>query len=187
MKSKIFIIIGSIITSISSIFIINDKYTEYNAGIESQKVLNLIEENSIINENNNELDTINIEGYNYIGTINIPTLNIDLPVMDTWDYNRLKKTPCLYYGNSIESMIICAHSYKTHFKNIGKLKQEDYIIFTDVHEKKYIYKVEEIEILSSTDVDKMINNNFNLTLYTCTSDGLNRITVRCNLINNLSF
>lgn len=187
MKSKIFIIIGSIITSISSIFIINDKYTEYNAGIESQKVLNLIEENSIINENNNELDTINIEGYNYIGTINIPTLNIDLPVMDIWDYNRLKKTPCLYYGNSIESMIICAHSYKTHFKNIGKLKQEDYIIFTDVHEKKYIYKVEEVEILSSTDVDKMINNNFNLTLYTCTSDGLNRITVRCNLINNLSF
>ena len=66
MKSKIFIIIGSIITSISSIFIINDKYTEYNAGIESQKVLNLIEENSIINENNNEDEDMNISSFDNI-------------------------------------------------------------------------------------------------------------------------
>ncbi len=183
MKSKIFIIIGSIVTFTSSLLIINDKYIDYNAGIESKKVLNLIEKVPIKDENNsNDLDTINIKGYNYIGTISIPTLNINLPVLDTWDYNRLKIAPCLYYGNSIENMIICAHSYRTHFKNIGKLKQGDYIIFTDVHENEYIYKVEEVEILSSADVDKMINNNFNLTLYTCTSDALKRITVRCNKV-----
>ena len=48
----------------------------------------------------------------------------------------------------------------------------------------YIYEVLEIEILKPTDVSKMIDNDFDLTLYTCTSDGLNRITVRCNQINN---
>ena len=32
-------------------------------------------------------------------------------------------------------------------------------------------------------VDEMINNDFDLTLYTCTTDGMNRITIRCNMIN----
>lgn len=188
MKSKTIIILGLIITTISSILIIKDKYNEYNAGKEAKKILNLIEKINIPTESNNkELDTVNIKGYDYIGTISIPVLEISLPVLDTWDYKRLKIAPCLYYGNSIENMIICAHSYKTHFKDIGKLKQGDYIIFTDIHENEYVYEVEEIEILSSTDVEKMINTNFNLTLYTCTNDAINRITVRCNLVNNLTF
>ena len=39
-----------------------------------------------------------------------------------------------------------------------------------------------IEILSPKDVKKMIDSPFDLTLYTCTSDNLNRVTVRLNRV-----
>lgn len=182
MKSKLCIIIGSFIITISLLLIINDKFTEYKAGINSKEILTIINEIESSNKNK-ALEKVTIKGHNYIGTITIPSLNISLPVLDTWNDNNLKIAPSLYYGSSIDKIIICAHSYKTHFKNIGKLKQNDYIIFKTIDDNEFIYKVEEVEILSQTDVDKMINNNFNLTLYTCTKDGTKRITVRCNLIN----
>ena len=40
-------------------------------------------------------------------------------------------------------MIICGHSYKKHFKYLSKLKQGDYVIFTDVLNNQYIYEVED--------------------------------------------
>lgn len=185
MKSKIFITLGLLLIIVSSIFITRDKIIEYEAGKTSKEILYAINNNDYeIKTNKEKMDTITIDGYDYIGSISIPAININLPVLDTWDYTRLNIAPCLYYGQLYtKNMIICGHSYKNHFKYLSNLKQGDYIIFTDVSEKKYLYEVEEILVLSSTNIDEMINNNFDLTLYTCTSDGLNRLTVRCNLID----
>ena len=47
---------------------------------------------------------------------------------------------------------------------------------------QFIYKVEVIEVLGPDDVTEMIENDFDLTLYTCTKDNLNRVTVRLNKI-----
>ncbi len=186
MKSKIFILIGIFLITVSSIFIVKDIIIEYNAGKKSDEILEEINNNTddIVIDKTKEMSTININGYDYIGTISIPAINIDLPVLDTWDYNRLNIAPCLYYGSIYtNNMIICGHSYKKHFKYLSNLKQGDYVIFTDVLNNKYVYEVEETLILSKTSVDEMINNDFDLTLYTCTSDGINRITIRCNMIN----
>ena len=57
-------------------------------------------------------------------------------------------------------MIICGHSYKKRFKYLSKLKQGDYVIFTDVLNNQYIYEVEETLVLPQTSVDEMINNDF---------------------------
>ena len=185
MKSKVFLIIGSLLICISFIFLLKDIIIEYNAGKKSMEVLNIINEKTNTMENisnDNEMQTIKIDGYDYIGTISIPSLNLNLPVLDTWDYDRLNIGPCLYYGSIYtNNLIICGHSYKKHFKYLGNLSQNDIVIFTDVFDNSYVYEVVEVEILSSTNVDEMINNDFDLTLYTCTSDSLNRITVRCNL------
>ena len=193
---KKLIIIGISLITLSLIMSIHNIYEEDLAGKKSANILNImketIEEN--IEENTQQINseikeetpqkTINIKGYDYIGTISIPTLNIELPVMSEYDYDRLKISPCRYYGNIYTNdLIICAHSYKTHFKNIDKLNQNDLIIITDITGEKYIYEVLEIEILKPTDVSKMIDNEFDLTLYKCTNDGLNRITIRCNKIN----
>lgn len=195
-KGKIFIVIGTILVLISLTMTIHNKYEEVEAGNDSKEALSLIktevEENNqddsmmqtlLSNNEVKEMKTTKINGYDYIGTITIPALKLELPVMSEYDYNRLKKSPCRYYGSVYTNdLIICAHSYRTHFKYLDKLKQKDLIAFTDIDGNNYFYEVLEIEILKPTDVEEMINNEFDLTLYTCTSDGNNRITVRCNRV-----
>ena len=103
--------------------------------------------------------------------------------MSNFDYERLNIAPCVYYGSlSTNDLIICGHSYKSHFKYLYNLNKNDRIVLTDAKGENHIYKVEVIEVLSPTDIEEMINNEFDLTLYTCTEDGLNRITVRCNRV-----
>lgn len=193
---KIFIIVGLFLITLSISIIINNRYDEYNAGIKSQEVLDTLKENynednlKVVNTITNEIKdmkTTNIDGYDYIGWITIPSLNLELPIMSEHDYTRLSIAPCRYYGSIYTNdLIICAHSYETHFKNIDKLNQNDLIIITDINGNIYKYEVLEIEILNPKEVSKMIDNNFDLTLYTCTNDGLNRITVRCNRIIDLA-
>ena len=183
-----YIVIGTILVTFSFILLVNNKIEEKNAEHISSNTLNIIKENlsevKPIVMNNDKMEVMNIEGHNYIGTIVIPSLNLELPVMEECNYENLKKAPCKYYGSIYTNdLIICGHSYKSHFKYLSNLNQNDKIVFVDANGIKHIYEVLEIEILNPKEVEYMINNNFDLTLYTCKSDGLNRLTVRCNRVN----
>ena len=192
-KGKAFIGIGVLLILVSLVITGFNKYEDLNAGKQAQAVLDVFK-NEVVTQNHvvdnlitnevKEMKTININGDEFIGTIKIPSINLELPVMSEYTYNKLKKAPCRYYGNLFTNdLIICAHAYETFFANLVYLKQNDLIIFTDVDGNNYVYEVLEIEVLKSTDVDKMINSDFDLTLYTCTYDNTGRVTVRCNRVN----
>ena len=191
-KGKLFIIVGVFLILISLTMTFYNKYEDLNAGKQARAALDVFKNEvvvqnhiveSLTTEEVKEMKTVNINGDDFIGTITIPSINLELPVMSEYSYSRLKKAPCRYYGNLFTNdLIICAHAYETFFANLIKLKQNDLIFFTDVDGNNYAYEVLEIEILKPTDVDKMVNNEFDLTLYTCTSDNMNRVTVRCNRV-----
>lgn len=127
-----------------------------------------------------EMTIVNIDGYDYIGVLSIPSLGIELPVMSDWDYSRLKIAPCRYYGSVFnDDLIIAAHNYSTHFKNIINLIPSDIVIFTDMNGLDHIYSVVCTDMIKPTDVSGMLDSGFDLSLYTCTQDGQMRITVRC--------
>ena len=46
-----------------------------------------------------EMISVGIDGQNYIGFIGIPALEIELSVMEDWDYEKLKIAPCRYSGS----------------------------------------------------------------------------------------
>ena len=192
-KGKILVIIGVFLILISLTMTIYNKYEDLKAGKDANETLNIIK-NEITSQKHvvdtlptdevREMKTININGDEFIGTITIPSINLELPVLSKFSNSNLKKAPCRYYGNLFTNdLIICAHAYETFFANLNKLKQNDLIIFTDVDGNIYTYEVLEVEVLKETDVDKMVNNEFDLTLYTCTYDNTGRITVRCNRVN----
>lgn len=179
-KALILIILGIIFIIVALGLIIYNNYVDNRAGQKSQEILTAIE-NSL---DDNDKDTITINGDEYFGIIEIPTINIKLPIMNDWNDKHLKISPCIYYG-SVETndLVICAHSYKSLFRYIKNLNQKDTVIITDINGEKYLYEVKVIEILSPTDVKDMIDSDFDLTLYTCTNDNQNRVTVRLNRIN----
>lgn len=126
------------------------------------------------------MTVIDIDGYGYIGYLSIPELELELPVMSEWDYDRLEISPCLYYGSvKTDNMIIAAHNYARFFRRLSELKPGDAVWFTDMDGIIYTYKVGDIEILSPTATEEMIVNDWDLTLYTCTFGGGSRVTVRC--------
>ena len=137
-------------------------------------------ENKVTDPFDEEMTVREIDGYGYIGYISVPALGIDLPVMSQWDYSRLKISPCRYYGSTkTDNLVIAAHNYKVHFGYIGNLKPGDYVIFTDMDAKVYNYKVDFVDVVLPTDVDKVIDSGDDLILYTCTYGGAKRIVVRC--------
>ena len=71
---------------------------------------------------------------------------------------------------------------KDVFGRIKYLNTDDILIFTDMNNNEYIFKVEMVEILEPDDVNEIIESQFDLTLYTCTKGGLNRVTVRLNRV-----
>lgn len=178
--AKKILIFGISLIALSFLLLIHFEWEEKYSKRESNNIMNkLIDEESKNEENN----LIVINDLEYIGYIVIPSLDLNLPVSKNFSYSSLKKTPALYYGSvKNNNLVICGHSYKSHFGYLYKLKKGDEIIFIDVNNNKYTYKVELVEELESTDIKKMIESDFDLTLYTCTKDGLRRVTVRCNRI-----
>lgn len=121
-----------------------------------------------------------INGNKYIGVIEIPAIDVYLPVINECTNTNLKKAPCCYYGSAYkDNMVIAAHNYKDFFGNLKELQYGDEIIFKDIDGNVFKYKVFEIEILNGKDVENMKNSNSDLTLFTCTYSGQSRITVRC--------
>lgn len=178
-KSKIsllLIITGSLLVSISLGLIIYNNYVDKLAGQESEKIVKIIEKQLHDNTETKKQIAFNND---YFGIIEIPSLNLKLPIMKEWSYDKLKTSPCIYYGSiKTNNLVICAHSYKSLFRYIKDLIPGDKIIITDIDGNKYLYEVKIIETLSPTSIKEMVESDFALTLYTCTNDNQNRITVR---------
>lgn len=122
---------------------------------------------------------IKVDGKLYIGILKIPAINLELPVMQDWNDSNLKIAPCRYKGSiATDDLIIAGHNYKRHFGPIGKLKKGDELIFTEVDGTKHYYVVSRIERIPGLDSPQMLAGNWDLTLFTCTSDKQNRYTVR---------
>jgi len=135
-----------------------------------------------------EMATVEIDGYAYIGTLSISRFGLELPVMSEWSYPGLKIAPCRYSGSVwTDDLVICGHNYDRHFGNLKNLEAGDTISFTDVDGNVFEYEVLEVTTLQPTDIEKMLGTDsgeeeWELTLFTCTIGGQARVTVRCSRV-----
>lgn len=127
-----------------------------------------------------EMPEKEIAGDYYIGVLEIPSLGISLPVIGEWDYDALQIAPCRYSGSAYTgNLVIAAHNYQTHFGRIKTLSSGDQVIFTDVKGRSFLYEVAAVETIQSTAVEEVLNEEWDLTLFTCTIDGFERVAVHC--------
>ena len=131
-----------------------------------------------------EMATVKVDGYDCIGILSVPVLDLELPVLTDWSYAKLKKAPCHYYGSYYEKdFVIAAHNYESHFGRLSQMQAGDIVIFTDVNGVDHYYEVALLETLPKEATLEMIASGFGLSLYTCTPGGSSRVTVRCNFIS----
>ena len=131
-----------------------------------------------------EMPTLEVEGNQYIGTLEIPALGLTLPLMSQWSYPKLRIAPCRHAGSAYqEGFVIAAHNYSSHFGNLNQLSSGDRIYFTDVTGNRFSYQVAEVEELNPTALEEMVSEGWDLSLFTCTLSGQARVTVRCEKIS----
>lgn len=128
-----------------------------------------------------EMTEVTIDGYNYIGYLLVPELELELPIMADWDYKRLKIAPCRYQGTvNGENLVLMAHNYERHFGKLSELMEGSQVIFTDMDGFSTFYEVTAKDVLVPTAVNEVTDSDFDLVLFTCTYGGKSRITIYCN-------
>ncbi|WP_297997564.1 sortase [Oscillibacter sp.] len=134
-----------------------------------------------------EMPTVEIDGYDYIGYLDIPSLELSLPVMSEWSYPQLKIAPCRYAGSVyLDDMILAAHNYDRHFGRLKNLEGGELVRFTDVDGNVFDFSVTELELLWPEQTEEMLSGEWDLTLFTCTLGGRQRVTVRCDRIEDMA-
>ena len=134
-------------------------------------------------EKGSAMATVLVDGDECIGVLSVPALELELPVLTDWSYNKLKKAPCHYYGSYHDkNFVIAAHNYQAHFGRLSQLQPGDTVMFTDVNGNVFCYEVVLQETLPPDATQAMITSGFDLSLYTCTLGGGSRVTVRCNTV-----
>ncbi|MDO5545364.1 MAG: sortase [Eubacteriales bacterium] len=132
-----------------------------------------------------EMPVETINGIDYIGVLQIPALELELPIISQWSYPNLKTAPCRYSGSAyLNDLIICAHNYASHFGNLKNLREGDLATFTDMDGNVFTYRLVEQEILLPAAVEEMESGDWDLTLFTCTVGGQSRVTVRFEIVTD---
>ena len=133
-----------------------------------------------------EMPTVEINGVEYIGTLAIPALGLELPIVSAWSDALLDLAPCRYTGSAyLDDLIIAGHNYRGHFGSLYRLAPGDAVQFTDTAGNVFSYGVSEIQELPGTALEEMEAGDWDLTLFTCTYGGQERFTVRCALAAGL--
>ena len=129
---------------------------------------------------NTEMPTTQIDGRSYIGRVDIPRLDLSLPVLAEWTEEGADIAPCRYRGSVYDgSLIIAGHNFASHFGNLGQLADGDTVTFVDVLGVAYHYVVLTAETIDGYDLRGMEEGEWDLTLFTCNFSGVERTTVRC--------
>jgi len=127
-----------------------------------------------------EMPTVTVDGREYVGYLNIPALDLMLPVLSEWSYEGLRIAPCRYSGSIyLDNMVICAHNYVNQFGKLVNLRPDDLIQFVDVDGNVFEYSVVELDEVNPYDTQEMKSGEYALSLFTCNFSGRMRTTVRC--------
>lgn len=124
------------------------------------------------------------DGRNYFGIIEIPELNLKLPVLSEYTDANMKTTPCVYAGSISENnLVIVGHNYDSQLAILNDLEADAKvnIKLTLLDGSTYTYTSFAMESLNPDQVDEMISGKWDLTVFTCSYSGENRIAMRCNM------
>ena len=131
-----------------------------------------------------EMPVVEEDGEDYVCVLDIPVLDLHLPVISELSYPALKKAPCRYEGSAYtDDLIIGAHNYKTHFGTLKVLEPGDEILLTDMDGNQFHYEVSKVETLDGGDLPGLESGDWDMTLFTCTIGGVSRVTVRCDKVS----
>lgn len=117
----------------------------------------------------------NGETYSIIGKLNIPSLNIEYPILSSTSTELLKISLTRYWGaypNEVGNMVVTGHNYKNNkfFGNLQKIQIGDIVKITDTTGQTLDYSVYDTNIIDPYDnscTSQLTDGHTEITLITC--------------------
>ena len=124
--------------------------------------------------------------YKSVGTINIPKINVNYPILSETSDALLKVSVCKFWGsdpNKVGNLCIAGHNYRNSrfFSKVPNLVVGDTIEITDLSGETLTYSVYDKYTVDPTDVScttQITNGKKIVTLITCTNDNKQRVVVK---------
>lgn len=201
MKNKIYNIILEIlvIALIITIIFIAIKYGKNQ--IKEKELETVVEEVKVqienIKNNNTETNTNHIEqnkkeiqveykGYNVVGIITIPKLELEYPIIDKTNEEAMKVSITKFWGNNVNDIgnfTMSGHNYMdgTMFGGTKKLNVGDLIEMTDLSGRTIEYQIFDKYVIDPNDVECVNSTEGGtreITLITCTNGRSNRLIIK---------
>lgn len=113
--------------------------------------------------------------YNTIGSLNIPSLGIDYPILSSTSETLLNVSLNKYWGvnaNEVGNMVVLGHNYKDSrfFGKLVNIQKGAVVQVTDVSGRTLDYKVYETGIIDPYDTactSQLTDGHIDITLITC--------------------
>ncbi len=113
--------------------------------------------------------------YDKIGTLKIPSLNIEYPILANYTEDLLKISVTKYWGgepNEVGNLCILGHNYKNSkfFGKLSDIQKNAIIQITDLKERTLEYRVYETMVVNPDDntcTSQLTNGHTEVTLITC--------------------
>lgn len=126
----------------------------------------------------NKITTQTYKGYTMLGKIEIPSINLNYPVLDRASEASMKVSVGVLYGvglNEVGNTVIAGHNYRngTFFSNLKKVNNGDSVYITDNTGRRIKYTVYNVYTTSSSDFDYASRDTAGkreISLTTCTDD-----------------
>ena len=128
--------------------------------------------------------------YSTVGSISIPSIDVNYPILSETSDSLLKVSVCKFWGcdpNEVGNLCIVGHNYKNNqfFSRLSELNVGDKVFLTPNNGKdlKYlVYNKYEIEETDMECTNQNTNVNVEITLITCTKDKKKRLVVKCKAV-----
>ena len=124
--------------------------------------------------------------YYTIGVINIPSINVNYPILSTYSDALLKISPCKFHGanpNEVGNLCIAGHNYRNtkFFSKVPTLENGDIIEITDLGGNTLTYAVYDKFIVNPDELEctsQLTEGRKEITLITCTDDNKQRYIIK---------
>ena len=134
---------------------------------------------------NSTSDIVTYEGFTVVGRMEIPKIDLDLPVLERATKNSLEKSIGVLMGpglNQVGNTIIVGHNYRngTFFSRNNELENGDKIYITDTTGTRIEYTIYNIYTTSSEDSEYITRDTAGkreISLSTCTDDSRYRLVI----------
>lgn len=130
-------------------------------------------------------DRLTYGGYNMMGYIEIPDINVKYPVLEKVTKRSLEIAVAIFTGpglNEKGNTVIVGHNYRNgvFFSELHELEIDDIIYITDRNKTKMKYKVYNVYSTTSDDsrhYNRDTDDKREITLETCSDTGQTRVVV----------